>query len=174
MAARWTAPWITLWIQRATCGKKAGWGRNSLILSFLIFLNFPLDFHFYFAIIVFAVIERKAMERWLSWSKAHDWKSCNVLKAFKGSNPFLSAIRKTQRKLCFSFFILQWDSKAASWQCAGGTLQPAWLFRRKANPFLSAIRKAQRKLCFFFFCFAKQGKTSLLFFVKYPTFCQVA
>ena len=31
------------------------------------------------------------MERWLSWSKAHDWKSCNVLKAFKGSNPFLSA-----------------------------------------------------------------------------------
>ena len=31
------------------------------------------------------------MERWLSWSKAHDWKSCNVSKAFWGSNPHLSA-----------------------------------------------------------------------------------
>ena len=37
------------------------------------------------------LLSNKAMERWLSWSKAHDWKSCNVLKAFKGSNPFLSA-----------------------------------------------------------------------------------
>lgn len=31
------------------------------------------------------------MERWLSWSKAHDWKSCRAPKALKGSNPFLSA-----------------------------------------------------------------------------------
>jgi len=30
------------------------------------------------------------------------------------------------------------DSKAGAWQCAGGTLQPAWLFRRKANPSCSA------------------------------------
>ncbi len=30
-------------------------------------------------------------ERWLSWSKAHDWKSCKDLNSFKGSNPFLSA-----------------------------------------------------------------------------------
>lgn len=22
--------------------------------------------------------KKKQMERWLSWSKAHDWKSCNV------------------------------------------------------------------------------------------------
>ena len=27
------------------------------------------------------------------------------------------------------------DSKAGSWQPAGGRLQPAWLFRRKASPF---------------------------------------
>ena len=33
----------------------------------------------------------KYVERWLSWSKAHDWKSCNVSKAFWGSNPHLSA-----------------------------------------------------------------------------------
>ena len=31
------------------------------------------------------------MERWLSWSKAHDWKSCIPYKGIKGSNPFLSA-----------------------------------------------------------------------------------
>ena len=31
------------------------------------------------------------MERWLSWSKAHDWKSCNGLNPFEGSNPSLSA-----------------------------------------------------------------------------------
>ena len=31
------------------------------------------------------------MERWLSWSKAHDWKSCKDLNYFEGSNPSLSA-----------------------------------------------------------------------------------
>ena len=31
------------------------------------------------------------MERWLSWSKAHDWKSCEPLKGSEGSNPSLSA-----------------------------------------------------------------------------------
>ncbi len=31
------------------------------------------------------------MERWLSWSKAHDWKSCKPYKGFEGSNPSLSA-----------------------------------------------------------------------------------
>ena len=50
------------------------------------------------------------MERWLSWSKAHDWKSCNVLKAFKGSNPFLSAKKEDVcGKQASSFFILFWE-----------------------------------------------------------------
>ncbi len=31
------------------------------------------------------------MERWLSWSKAHDWKSCVPYKGTEGSNPSLSA-----------------------------------------------------------------------------------
>lgn len=31
------------------------------------------------------------MERWLSWSKAHDWKSCVDLNSTGGSNPPLSA-----------------------------------------------------------------------------------
>ncbi len=35
--------------------------------------------------------EKKAVERWLSWSKAHDWKSCLPLKGNVGSNPTLSA-----------------------------------------------------------------------------------
>ncbi len=30
-------------------------------------------------------------ERWLSWSKAHDWKSCSGLYPDEGSNPSLSA-----------------------------------------------------------------------------------
>ena len=34
---------------------------------------------------------RAAMERWLSWSKAHDWKSCLGLYPNEGSNPSLSA-----------------------------------------------------------------------------------
>ena len=46
----------------------------------------------------------KDVERWLSWSKAHDWKSCNVSKAFWGSNPHLSARNLKQR--CFRFFVL--------------------------------------------------------------------
>ena len=36
-------------------------------------------------------ISTEYVERWLSWSKAHDWKSCRAPKALKGSNPFLSA-----------------------------------------------------------------------------------
>ena len=34
------------------------------------------------------------MERWLSWSKAHDWKSCVPHKGTEGSNPSLSAMKK--------------------------------------------------------------------------------
>ena len=37
------------------------------------------------------MLKTEDVERWLSWSKAHDWKSCNVSKAFWGSNPHLSA-----------------------------------------------------------------------------------
>ena len=36
--------------------------------------------------------EQPAVERWLSWSKAHDWKSCVPFKGTEGSNPSLSAI----------------------------------------------------------------------------------
>ena len=43
------------------------------------------------------------MERWLSWSKAHDWKSCNGLNPFRGSNPLLSAKKKTIAK-AIAFF----------------------------------------------------------------------
>ena len=43
------------------------------------------------------------MERWLSWSKAHDWKSCNVSKAFWGSNPHLSA--RNPKPYGFGFFV---------------------------------------------------------------------
>ena len=43
------------------------------------------------------------VERWLSWSKAHDWKSCNVSKAFWGSNPHLSA--RNPKPYGFGFFV---------------------------------------------------------------------
>ena len=35
------------------------------------------------------------MERWLSWSKAHDWKSCVPYKGTEGSNPSLSAKKES-------------------------------------------------------------------------------
>jgi hypothetical protein len=44
------------------------------------------------------------LERWLSWSKAHDWKSCVPYKGTEGSNPSLSAKRNNPEKGC-SFFI---------------------------------------------------------------------
>ena len=44
------------------------------------------------------------MERWLSWSKAHDWKSCIPYKGIKGSNPFLSAKNKTATIVAVLFF----------------------------------------------------------------------
>ena len=47
------------------------------------------------------------------------------------------------------------DLKGGSWQCAGGTLQPPWLFRRKANSSFSA-QKAPT--------FVYQGKRGFLFF----------
>ena len=34
------------------------------------------------------------MEKSPSWSRAHDWKSCNRQKRFEGSNPSFSAKRK--------------------------------------------------------------------------------
>ena len=39
--------------------------------------------------------ESVGTERWLSWSKAHDWKSCVPLKGTGGSNPPLSAKEPT-------------------------------------------------------------------------------
>ena len=44
------------------------------------------------------------MERWLSWSKAHDWKSCNGLYPFEGSNPSLSE-KETDSKESVFFFL---------------------------------------------------------------------
>ena len=55
-------------------------------------------------IIVWRCGAQPNMERWLSWSKAHDWKSCNVSKAFWGSNPHLSA--RNPEPLGPGFFVL--------------------------------------------------------------------
>ena len=45
------------------------------------------------------------MERWLSWSKAHDWKSCNGLNPFEGSNPSLSATSERVTLVPIFYFI---------------------------------------------------------------------
>lgn len=37
---------------------------------------------------------RRYAERCPSWPKEHDWKSCNALKVFEGSNPLLSAKKR--------------------------------------------------------------------------------
>ena len=47
-----------------------------------------------------------SLERWLSWSKAHDWKSCNGLNPFGGSNPPLSAIKKQPPNRVVIFYIV--------------------------------------------------------------------
>ena len=44
-----------------------------------------------------------------SWSKEHDWKSCNRQKRFVGSNPMLSA--KTKRASQDAFFVMAIRSK---------------------------------------------------------------
>ena len=52
------------------------------------------------------------MERWLSWSKAHDWKSCVPLKGTGGSNPPLSATslepQQVQGFLHLQFYFKMW------------------------------------------------------------------
>ena len=55
------------------------------------------------------------VERWLSWSKAHDWKSCRAPKALKGSNPFLSAISPWQKDVmgCFCCIAQKWQNRRA-------------------------------------------------------------
>ena len=66
-----------------------------------------LTFEVCIAIIAHAVrrCATEYVERWLSWSKAHDWKSCRAPKALKGSNPFLSAISPWQKR-CHGLFLL--------------------------------------------------------------------
>ena len=49
-------------------------------------------------------LRKKNMERWLSWSKAHDWKSCVPYKGTEGSNPSLSA--KKESSLLWRLFFL--------------------------------------------------------------------
>ena len=98
------------------------------------------------------------MERWLSWSKAHDWKSCNGLYPFEGSNPSLSEKRNRLERVCFLFFR------------EGGGLRivtDAHLFKRPrktnrirtwrkpsdgfVNPSLSEKRNRLERVCFLFF-----------------------
>ena len=43
------------------------------------------------------------MESCPSWSKEHDWKSCNRLKRFEGSNPLLSAKNKGY-SVCYTLY----------------------------------------------------------------------
>ena len=52
------------------------------------------------------------MERWLSWSKAHDWKSCVPYKGTEGSNPSLSA--KKESSLLWRLFFI-WNGKGFDW-----------------------------------------------------------
>lgn len=54
-----------------------------------------------------------AVERWLSWSKAHDWKSCRAPKALEGSNPSLSAIKSTNNFGCGAFLFVHCQGKKA-------------------------------------------------------------
>ena len=44
------------------------------------------------------------MESCPSWSKEHDWKSCNRLKRFEGSNPLLSARNIGYSVCCTLYF----------------------------------------------------------------------
>ena len=44
------------------------------------------------------------MEKSPSWSRAHDWKSCRLLKGLEGSNPSFSARKPAVRKDC-GFFV---------------------------------------------------------------------
>ena len=55
--------------------------------------------------------KKRAVERWLSWSKAHDWKSCLPLKGNVGSNPTLSAKNKSTQAGALVFAMRWRDSK---------------------------------------------------------------
>ena len=66
-------------------------------------------------------LHKNNMERWLSWSKAHDWKSCRAPKALKGSNPFLSAMLKATSGFGCSLFLVFADAAVTQnrMPCAG-------------------------------------------------------
>ena len=71
--------------------------------SHQIFLEKGIDFFLRCAIIIkhlrVECTQRiTSMERWLSWSKAHDWKSCVPYKGTEGSNPSLSAKNKAHKR----------------------------------------------------------------------------
>ena len=57
------------------------------------------------AYIIYQARSRNQMERWLSWSKAHDWKSCRPLKGLGGSNPPLSATSERVTLVPIFYFI---------------------------------------------------------------------
>ena len=82
-----------------------------------------LTFEVCIAIIAHAVrrCATEYVERWLSWSKAHDWKSCRAPKALKGSNPFLSAMVKATSGFGCSLFLVFADAAVTQnrMPCAG-------------------------------------------------------
>ena len=115
------------------------------------------------------------MERWLSWSKAHDWKSCKDLNSFEGSNPSLSAKQMKHTDWC-AFFVsrkgIRWERWVAPTGSFASTIQRIAdfmsRFRLSARPTRSRgiplscpavsdegypykIERAHRLVCSFFF-----------------------
>lgn len=82
------------------------------------------------------------MERWLSWSKAHDWKSCVGHKPTEGSNPSLSARTGQALGACPVFV------------CKEGTMKKAFAKRPSFAVKLcltAALLLAAVTACFFIF-----------------------
>ena len=75
--------------------------RHGQQLQGLNFLILGLDFFKFSGIIALLSVsgtEYCVVEKSPSWSRAHDWKSCRLLKGLEGSNPSFSA-RKQERRI---------------------------------------------------------------------------
>ena len=109
------------------------------------------------------------MERWLSWSKAHDWKSCSAGMYSRVRIPFSPPNKTdTHKGVCFVFGIKRGrDSKGAARSEAGEKPSSEWFFstpgwRRHwpsagGNPFLSAKHKRHSSKCLLCFWIREEG-----------------
>lgn len=105
------------------------------------------------------------MESCPSWSKEHDWKSCNRLKRFEGSNPLLSARNIGYSVCCTLYFFDKTARNSNPYNLLQDEVLPTEVYNIKTVN--STINNFIRQLKQHTLCHSMTPCPNIVFVIKY-------